>query len=375
MEFSFRMPANLVFGRGVSLRIGQEAAKLGRRVLIVTGKHSTKSTGLLDRAEQQLKKEGLTCFVFDDVEPNPTTATIARGAQAALDNGCDVVLGLGGGSAMDAAKAIAFCAVNRGDVEDYLFKRQTGHGALPILLVPTTCGTGSEGNDMSMLTASTFDKKSLRGNATYSAVSLIDPALMETLPPRMLASVGFDALCHNMEAYVSKKATPVSDLLALDGVKRLCGNLLRVYETPSDHDAWDQVTFASTLGGVAINLSGTVSPHGLEHPASGKYGVAHGLGLAAVLPACFERTWQGAPERFETLSRLLGGSGAGDCADAVRRLLEKLHIDVRLRDLGVEEAGIAWMSDNCMVSSKSLLDRNPVALTREDVEAIYRASY
>jgi len=376
MNFTYHLPVNLVFGSGVSQRVGQEAARFGSRALVVTGRSSAKKSGLLDRTLELLKKEGVSAVIFDEVEPNPLTTTVQKGADTARENDCQVVIALGGGSIMDAAKSIAFAVVNTGDITDYMFGRKTGHGALPLILVPTTCGTGSEGNNIAVLTEpSSNDKKGLRGDKMYGAVSLIDPELMKTMPPRTLASVGFDALCHNMEAYVCTAHTPMSDMIALDGIARTARSLVRVYEDPGCDEGWEDITLASTLGGMAITAAGVAAPHAIEHPASGLYNITHGLGLAAITPAIFERTWQGAPERFATVSRLLGGTGAEDCADAVRRLLERLHINVRLRDLGVKEEGIGWMTENCFRVSKGGLSKNPVAFTKEQVEEIYRASF
>lgn len=376
MKFTYNLPVNLIFGRGVSLKVGEEAARVGKKALIVTGRNSAKKSGLLDRTVELLNKEGVSSVVFDEVEPNPLTTTVARGAQVARENGCDVVVALGGGSIMDAAKSMAFAVVNEGDITDYMFGRRSGHGALPLILVPTTCGTGSEGNNIAVLTEPVSnDKKGLRGDKMYGAASLIDPDLMRTMPPRVLASVGFDALCHNMEAYVCTAHTPMSDMLALEGIARTARSLVRVYENPDDIEGWEDITFASTLGGMAITAAGIAAPHGIEHPASGLYNVTHGLGLAAITPEIFDRSWKGAPERFATVSRLLGGTSAEDCADAVRALLEKLNINVRLRDIGVKEEGIGWMAENCMRVSKGGLGKNPVAFTQEDVESIYRACF
>lgn len=376
MNFLYHLPVNLVFGNGVSQKVGEEAARLGKRALIVTGRSSAKKSGLLDRTLELLKKEGVSAVIFDEVEPNPLTTTVGKGAALANEEGCQLVIALGGGSIMDAAKSIAFAAVNEGDITEYMFGRRTGSGALPLILVPTTCGTGSEGNNIAVLTDPTSnDKKGLRGDKTYGAVSLIDPQLMKTMPKRTLASVGFDALCHNMEAYVCKAHTPMSDMIALEGIRRTARSLVRVYEDPACDEAWEDVTLASTLGGMAITAAGVAGPHAIEHPASGLYNITHGLGLAAITPEIFERSISGAPERFAVISRLLGGKDEQDCAGTIRRLLEKLEINVRLRDLGVKEEGIRWMTENCFRVSRGGLSKNPVAFTEADVEAIYRACF
>lgn len=192
------------------------AKPYGKKALIVTGKSSAKKSGLYDRVAESLKIAGLEHVLFDKVSQNPLTTTAEEGAEFAKANGCDVVVAIGGGSIMDCAKAIAFLAVNEGDINDYIFNKKQSDTALPMVLIPTTCGTGSEGNGFAVLTnPENGDKKSLRSNAIIAKVSIVDPECMMTMPKKVLASVGFDALCHCMESYTSKIAQPFSDALAL----------------------------------------------------------------------------------------------------------------------------------------------------------------
>lgn len=292
MNFNYYLPVNLIFGRGCSAKAGEIAASLGKKVLLVTGRKSTKKSGQLDRMISLLKQAGVGCEVFDRVESNPLTTTVEEGAQTARSTGCNVVLGLGGGSIMDAAKGMAFAAVNPGHISDYIFAVKRGNGALPLILIPTTCGTGSEGNGFAVMTnPETKDKKSLRTNDIVAKASLIDPDLMMTMPKHVLASVGFDALAHNMEAYTSKKAQPLTDIQALLGIRLLARNLKKVYDDPSDTEAWENVTLASTLGGMVINTAGVGAPHGMEHPASGLRNIVHGCGLAALTPEIVRRSY------------------------------------------------------------------------------------
>ena len=204
MNFNYNLPVNLVFGRKRTDELGRICSMYGKKALIVTGRNSTKKSGLLDRAVNLLKNKGIQCVVFDKVQQNPLTTTAYEGAEIAKSEKCDVVIGLGGGSIMDAAKAIAFIALNDGDISEYIFGKRVSEKALPIILVPTTCGTGSEGNGFAVLTnPQNGDKKSLRCNAIVAKASIIDPELMMTMPKHILASVGFDALCHNMEEFLS----------------------------------------------------------------------------------------------------------------------------------------------------------------------------
>ena len=231
MEFNYNLPVNLIFGIGKVEELGKETGKYGKKALIVTGRSSTKKSGLLDKAVNLLKEANVESVIFDKVSQNPLTTTAYEGADLAKKENCDVVVGLGGGSIMDAAKAIAFIALNEGDISDYIFGIKKSEKALPIILVPTTCGTGSEGNGFAVLTnPENNDKKSLRCNAIVAKASIIDPNLMTTMPKHILASVGFDALCHSMEAYLSKAAQPLTTMKALYAIELIGKNLVNVYK-------------------------------------------------------------------------------------------------------------------------------------------------
>lgn len=372
MKFNYHLPVNLVFGRGRVAELGSIAKTYGKKALIVTGKGSTKKSGLLDRAVKYLEEAGLESVLFDNVSQNPLTTTAMEGAEFAKENGCDMVVALGGGSIMDCAKAIAFLAVNDGDINDYIFNRLESDVALPLILVPTTCGTGSEGNGFAVLTnPDNGDKKSLRCNAIVAKASIIDSELMETMPKHILASVGFDALCHCMEAYISKIAQPMTDMLALQGMELIGANLLKVYQGNGDAEAWDAVTWASTIGGMVINTAGVTVPHGMEHPASGLRNIVHGRGLAALTPPVIEESIKGAPEKFAAISRCLGGKDETDCADRVRQLLKDIDLATTLSEQGILPEDIDWMVENCFKVSAAGIANHPVTFDREDIKRLY----
>lgn len=373
MNFNYCLPVNLLFGAGRAMEAGELCARYGKKALIVTGRSSTKKTGLLDKMISSLQEAGLSFALFDKVAQNPLTTTAVEGAELAKETGCDVVLGVGGGSIMDCAKAIAFLAVNEGDINDYIFNRKVSTRALPIVLVPTTCGTGSEGNGFAVLTnPENGDKKSLRCNAIVAKASIIDPVCMMTMPKGILASVGFDALCHCMEAYLSKIGQPVTEVLSLSGMKMISENLLRAYEDETDLEAFSALSLASTYGGMVIHSAGVTLPHGMEHPASGLKDIVHGKGLAALTPVICDETCSSAPEKYQVISKLLGGSSGADCGDSIRRLLEKLDIKLTLSELGIEEEDIPWMAENCMKVSAAGVANHPRVFDKEEIAELYR---
>lgn len=371
--FNYNLPVNIVFGSGKVNETGKFTKNYGKKALIVTGGSSAKKSGLYDRINNSLKAEGIETVLFDKVKQNPLTTTAEEGAAFAVENNCDVVVAVGGGSIMDCAKAIAFLAVNKGNVNDYIFNRLQSDKALPLILIPTTCGTGSEGNGFAVLTnPETGDKKSLRCNAIIAKVSIVDPECMMTMPKQILASVGFDALCHCMEAYTSKISQPFTDALSMYAIKLIADNLVKVYNDPTYKEGWEKITLASTIGGMVINTAGVTLAHGMEHPASGLKDIVHGKGLAALTPVIIEASYKGERFKFGNIARAMGGLTAEDCAPKVRTLLKNIGLDITLSQLGIEEKDIPWMAENCMKVSAASVANNPVVFSEKEIAEIYR---
>jgi len=375
MNFNYYLPVNLLFGRGRSEEIGKTCIKYGKKIFLVTGQSSTKKSGLLEKAISLIKAEGGEYVLFDNVLPNPLTTTAEEGAKLAAYEGCDVVLALGGGSIIDAAKGIAFLCKNQGNINDYIYNRQTGSEALPIIAVPTTCGTGSEGNKYAVLSNPvTNDKKSLRYDCLIPKASIIDPDLMKTMPKEVLAAVGFDALSHNMEAFLAKLAQPITDAMALEGIRLSGKYLARVYENYDDDEGWEALSLASTIGGMVINSTSVGAPHAFEHPASGLRNITHGKGLAALTPVIFEASIDSNTERFSIISKLLGGKNETDCVDTLRKLLDKINLNVTLSEQGIKESDIPWMSENIMKVSAPNISNFTKEFSPDEFSRLYRKS-
>ena len=372
LDFSYYLPVNIIFGCGKADTAGKLARPYGEKALIVTGRSSAKKSGLYDRIASGLEQSGMSHLLFDKVTQNPLTTTAEEGASLARENNCDVIIGIGGGSIMDCAKAIAFLAVNTGDINDYIYNRQKSENALPLILIPTTCGTGSEGNGFAVLTnPENGDKKSLRCNAIIPKASIVDPECMMTMPKKVLASVGFDALCHCMEAYTSKNAQPFTDALCEYAIRLTAENLVRVYKGQGDTPAWEKLTLASTIGGMVINTAGVTLAHGMEHPASGLKNIVHGQGLAALTPAVIEVSQKGNPAKFRKISEILSGGTDADCVAAIRGLRKELELDCTLSELGIRKEDIPWMAENCMKVSAASVAANPVVFTEAEITKIY----
>lgn len=386
MEFSYFLPVHIEFGWNKVDSVADYVKLYGKKALVVTGRSSAKRSGLYDRVVAKLDAAHIDHVLFDKVEANPLTTTALEGAALAESEGCDMVLAIGGGSIMDCAKGIAFMAVNDGDINDYIFNRKASENALPLVVIPTTCGTGSEGNGFGVLTnPDTGDKKSLRCNAIVPKVSIVDPGVMGTMPPHVLASVGFDALCHNIEAYTSKTAQPFTDALARHAVTLLAQYLVPLYHQVkavadgqsgilSDEQckkAWESVTLASTIGGMVINTAGVTLGHGMEHPASGLKDITHGVGLAVIEPVVVDYTWNGNPEKFGALARIFNHGDGSEFGEALRSVVDELDLATNLTVLGFTKEDIPWLADNVYVVAAGNLANTMADVSREDIEMLY----
>lgn len=390
MEFSYFLPVNIQFGWNKVDSVGEFAVPYGKKALIVTGRTSAKKSGLYDRVVSKLDAAHIDHVLFDQVDANPLTTTALDGAALAKSESCDMVIAIGGGSIMDCAKGIAFMAVNDGDINDYIFNRKTSDNALPLIVIPTTCGTGSEGNGFGVLTnPETGDKKSLRCNAIVPKVSIVDPAVMGTMPPHVLASVGFDALCHNIEAYTSKTAQPFTDALAHYAVTLLAQYLVPLYKHVKAIangqksvlnekqliKAWESVTLASTIGGMVINTAGVTLGHGMEHPASGLKDITHGVGLAVIEPVVVEYTWSANPEKFNALARIFNHGDGAELGEALRLMVHELDLTTNLTELGFTKKDIPWLVDNVYVVAAGNIANTVAEVSRNDIEVLYKKMF
>ena len=363
------------FGRGMADQAGSRTARFGRNALLVTGRSSAAS-GLRDRILAQLENAGVSCTVFEGVGSNPLMTSVDVGAAVARESGCDVVLAVGGGSQIDAAKAMALVAGNGGSVRDYTKGRGNAPGlkVLPVIAVPTTCGTGSEVNGFSVLTdPDTRDKAGMACSAAVPKVALVDPSVMETMPQRIMSAVSFDALCHLMEAFVSSNHDDVSDAQCRRGMAMMAEGLVRANEDIRDEEALDKVVYASALAGIPIYTKGTVAGHALEHPLSGLRNIAHGRGLAAVTPEIMRRNAKGAPERYAEISRIFGGKDENDVGDVVQNLIDQIGVTATLSSEGFNHDDIEWLTGSALRTVGSKMERNPVHFTADDIRSIYEA--
>lgn len=387
-RFEFATATRIVFGAGASRDLGTLARNMGRRALVVTGGNSQRVRGLTD----QMVSAGVSIDVLP-VPGEPTTLHVASGVARARLKGTEVVIGIGGGSAIDAAKAIAGLLTNERDLFDYLEVIGRGqamtHPAAPWIAVPTTAGAGAEVTRNAVLTSREHKvKASLRSPHLLARVAVIDPELTYALPPATTAATGLDALTQLIEPFVSHRANPLIDAFCLEGVRRIGRSLRLAFQNGTDPSARADMAFAALLGGIALTNAGLGAVHGLAAPIGGSFAAPHGAVCAALLPGVMAtnlsaaRTGErqvdpgsGTEERYRTLARLLTGkedAEADEATEWVRVLTRDLAIP-GLRTYGITKDHFTALSEQAMQASS--MKSNPVALTREEIIGILEAAW
>lgn len=336
----FYMPIKILFGPGSISQLGYEARALGRQAMIVTYPDIRK-LGFLDIILEDLKNNGLETVVFEDLEPNPRSSTVDRAARIARERKVDLVIGLGGGSAMDAAKGVALASSGEAPIWDYVTDRVQVSGPVPALIqVPTLAGTGSELNQIAVFTDwDSHEKRFIVNSSLWAKVSIVDPGLTVTVPKKLSAAGGVDALAHIMECYLMpEKPLPINDAIREALMRVTVQFLPMVLAHPDDIDARTQLSWASTIASSELSRlggsAGSMTCHGIEHAISGYYDINHGEGLAALLPVWMKQILPVRRERVELLGRNVFGKADGIAA--FEEWLDEIGMKLRLRDLGCD---------------------------------------
>jgi alcohol dehydrogenase len=345
LPFNFYFPTCLIFGLGKFLSIGDEVKNLGKRALLVTYADNSQ-TDVVHQAVDLLKNAGVSTVIFAEAIANPTHTLVNKGSQLARQEQCDVVIGLGGGSAMDTAKGIAVAAPEDVDIWKIYEGTPINKESLPVVAIPTTAGTGSEATYYTVISNRELHRK--EGFARpqfFPRLSIIDPQLTITLPPRITAATGMDVLTHAIEAYTSKLASPVSDLFAAEAI-RLVGLFLRqATEDGKNLEARSNMLLASTLAGIAITHADTCLAHVIGEAVGAVFNTPHGLSVSLALPAVMEFNSPSNQPKYASITRILGdGDGLSESQAAkkspalVRKLIGDLGLPAGLAELGVTES-------------------------------------
>ena len=382
MSSQIILPRIMQVGYGASLEVPSVLTSLNcHRALIVTDKMMVQ-LGYANTIQTVLQQHDIACDVFDDTVPEPTVASIQAGVAKAKNGDYDCIIALGGGSPIDSAKAIAILAKHGGVMQDYRFPRMVTEQGLPLIAIPTTAGTGSEVTKFTIITDETSDEKMLCvGIGFMPLAALVDYKLTMSLPPRITADTGIDALTHAMEAYVSKKANPYSDSQAIAAIKLIGPNLRKVYNNGSDEKAREAMMLGSTLAGVAFSSASVALVHGMSRPIGAFFHVPHGLSNAMLLPSVTEFSIAAAPARYADCAKAMGIASDLDSDDEAN---QKLLIELRAlnNELSVptpQEFGIKRddFFDVCLTMAKQALasgspSNNPIEPSIDEMVAIYQ---
>jgi len=381
--FSFTGARKIVFGNGSFQQLPEHIRELqAKRPLIVLDKQLA-ATGMKEQVVELLKKSGMECQIFDKVDPEPKISLADEGAKLALKAKCDIVVGIGGGSAMDVAKAIAVMATNKGKAVDYLGLNKVPGPGLPKIMIPTTAGTGSEVTFTSVFVRPDLKKKEgMNSPFLYPDLALLDPLLTVSLPPGPTASTGIDALCHAIESYTSINASPISELLSLEAIALISENLRTAVHDGTNIVAREKMLLGSLYAGLGLANAGVTAVHSLSYPLGGRYGIPHGLANTVLLPHVMSFNISGAQEKFvdiaEAMGEMVEGLPLREAAylavEAVNALVEDCGIQTNLEDLGISEDDFEEMAKIAMTVARPLAN-NPRQVTLEDAVAIYEDAF
>lgn len=381
--FSFTGAKKIVFGSGSFEKLGEYIDELGgKRPMIVIDKNLA-DAGYRGKIAALFEGIGMTYTLYDRVEAEPPLELADEGAKVALKTKSDIVIGIGGGSAMDTAKAISVIAANKGKAKDYLGLNNIPGPGLPKIMIPTTAGTGSEVTFTSVFIRSDLKKKEgMNSPYLYPEIALLDPVLTLSVPPAVTASTGVDAFCHALESYTSKNASPMSEMFSLEAMELIASSLRTCVHNGDDIVAREAMLLGSLYAGLGLANAGVTAVHSLSYPLGGKYGIPHGMANTVLLPAVMQFNLPGAIEKLAIVSEVMGEAvedlslrEAADMAvGAVEELIHDCDINDTLETLGVEREDFPELAEMAMTVARPLAN-NPRTVTVEDAIEIYEDAF
>ncbi|MFA6783800.1 MAG: iron-containing alcohol dehydrogenase [Sphaerochaeta sp.] len=388
MHFNYHIPTNILFGNGQLSHLHEQKLPGKKALIVISSGKSTKENGYLDQVEAELQKAGVTSVVFDKILPNPIKSHVAEGALLCKDEGCDFVIGLGGGSTIDSAKAISVMATNPGDLWDYVGGgsgkgKSIDNRPLPLVAITTTAGTGTEADPWSVITKEETNEKIGFGyEGTFPVLSIVDPLLMVSVPPQLTAYQGFDALFHSTEGYINKTANTLSDLYSLEAIRLIAKSLTAAVTDGKNLQAREDVALGNTLAGMVESTSGCISEHSLEHAMSAFHpNLPHGAGLIMISREYYTHIAEihACDERMITMAKAMGKLDAHTAMDFVTALVELQKscnvADMKMSDYQITQEELPLMVENARQNMGGLFDVDPMTLSDEDCLKIYKKSY
>lgn len=391
MRFNYHMPTKILFGPGKLNDLSKETLPGKKALIVISSGKSMKNNGYLDRLVEILDRQGIEHVLFDRILPNPIKSHVMEGAALAKSQGCDFVIGLGGGSSIDSAKSIAVMAKNPGDYWDYV-SGGTGkgmpaaNGALPIVAITTTAGTGTEADPWTVITKEETNEKIGYGNSyTFPTLSVVDPELMLTVPKHLTAYQGFDALFHSTEGYIANIATPISDAYALLSIELIAKYLPLCVKDGNNIEARTQVALANTLSGFVESTSSCTSEHSMEHALSAYHPeLPHGAGLIMLSEAYYTFFASKVPDRFVAMARAMGVDVESlppeerpmSFVKALIKLQEDCGVrDLKMSDYGIKKEHIPELAENARKTMGGLFEMDPYTLSLDETIEIMTNAY
>ncbi|MDY6793994.1 MAG: iron-containing alcohol dehydrogenase [Actinomycetota bacterium] len=376
----FRFPVQVIFGEGCLKNIGTLAKGFGTHALLVTGGSATSRLGAVAELKGFLGDEGIEVTHFAEVEPDPSVETVESGTEFAAQNGCDFVIGLGGGSPMDAAKVMAARLNNEGDIASWEGVGKIPGRSKPLICIPTTSGTGSEATSVAVITGGKRrHKMPLVSQNLYPILAVIDPELTYGKSPELTAATGMDALTHAVESYVARKAWIPTRILSRESVRLVFTFLERACNDGGDQEARRQLSLASFMSGMAFTNAGLGLNHAIAHALGAQFGLSHGKANALLLPHVMRFNLESCPELYRELATAMGASVSGvparraaeQSVEAVEELVSSLPLPRNLSEAGIAANSVEKLAAEAFLDTR-LRSSNPRDSVYEDVVEILR---
>ena len=381
----FRMPKAVFYGNDSLSKLGEQVSLLGKKALIVSDRIMEK-IGNVKKCQDLLDEAGIFHVEYLEVNSEPTDVHVEEALKICTDNQCDVIVAIGGGSCLDAAKAVAVVATNGGYIGDFMGgKRPVEKSPIPLIAIPTTAGTGSEVTSVTVITNTKDDIKMMIKNPAFlPEMAIVDPILTYSSPASVTAATGVDALCHAMEAYISRLAQPLTDNLAISAIELIVNNLREAYINGEDKEAREKMALASMQAGLAFTNASVTLVHGMSRPVGALFHVPHGISNAMLLPAVLEFTKESAEVRLADIGKILrpdlkaltNSELADVTVNEVKKLCRDLNIP-NMRDYGLDSERfnqvVSKMAQDALASGSP--GNNPKVPTHEEIVELYHYCY
>lgn len=382
--FGQYIPTRIFFGNGEIKRMATEKLPGRKAMIVISSGTSMRKFGYLDKLTQALDAQKIPYVIYDKILPNPIREHVMEAATICREEGCDFIIGLGGGSSIDSAKSIAIMARNDGDYWDYISggsgkAKPITKGVLPIIAIPTTAGTGTEADQWTVI-SNGEEKIGFGTDETFPTISIVDPELMVSVPPHLTAYQGFDALFHSVEGYLANIASPLSQMYSLKSIELIASNLTKAIKDGTDLEARANVALGSMLAGMVEATSCTISQHALEHAMSGLFPkLPHGAGLIIISEAYLSSFLNDVPERYKEMAQAMTGKRSDDPEDFIRALVQLQKdcgvYDLKFSDWGATEADFPRIVANARETMTMLFYLDPRPLSNPELINIFEKSF